>query len=139
MNIALHDNLSRTDRLIKALMAAVLISGVALLFFVPPDSLSFTPCGFRSLTGHSCLTCGMTRSLHAIAHGELSESVQYHLMGPAFFIVMFLSGCVLTFEAASGKRMQLDAAGRSRRKAVLLLAIVWLTYWGARLITEFMA
>ena len=137
MNVTWHNDLSRSYRLIKALVAAGLIFGVGLLFLVPPEDIPFTACEFYSLTGHSCLTCGMTRSLHAISHGELSESVRYHLMGPALFIVMLLSLVVVSLEAVSGKRLEVHTGRRGRRQAILIFAIVWLTYWGVRLITEF--
>jgi hypothetical protein len=139
MNIAWHKNLSRGYRLIKALVAAGLIFGSALLFFVAPEDIPLTTCEFYSLTGHSCLTCGMTRSLHAIANGDLIASFRYHLMGLAVFVVMLLSFIVLSFEAVSGKRLKIDSGARGRRQVVLLFAIVWLVYWGARLITELVA
>jgi hypothetical protein len=138
MDVSWHKNLSRGDRLLKALMAAGLIIAVALLFFVPPEDVPFTACEFYSLTGHSCLTCGMTRSLHAISHGALVESLRYHLMGPAVFVLMLISFIVLGLEAAVGKRLNIDT-GSSRRQVVFLFAVVWLTYWGARLVTEFVA
>lgn len=139
MNISWHKHLSGGDRLIKALMAAGLIVAVALLFYVPPEEIPFTTCEFYSLTGHSCLTCGMTRSLHAISHGELSESVGYHLLGPALLLVMLLSLAVFSLEAVSGKRLEVHTGRWGRRQAILIFAIVWLTYWGVRLVTEFVA
>jgi hypothetical protein len=60
-------------------------------------------------------------------------------MGPAVFILMLLSFIVLALEVMSGKRLEIDTGGRNRRQVVLLFAVVWLTYWGARLITEFVA
>ena len=137
MSIAWHKNLSGGDRLIKALMAAGLIVAVGLLFYVPPEEIPFATCEFYSLTGHSCLTCGMTRSLHAISHGELSESVRLHLMGPALLLVMLLSLAVFSLEAVSGKRLEVYTGRWGRRRVILTFAIVWLTYWGARLVAEF--
>jgi len=139
MNMSWHKNLPAGYRLIRALMAAGLIAAVALLFFVLPEDIPFTTCEFYSLTGHGCLTCGMTRSLHAISHGELSESVRYHLMGPALFMVMLLSLAVFSLEAVSGKRLEVHTGRWSRRQVILTFAIVWLTYWGVRLVTEFVA
>ena len=139
MTITWHSNLSRGHRVIKALVAAGVILVAALLFLGPPENLPFTTCEFHALTGHSCLTCGMTRSLHAISHGALTESLRYHLMGPAVFILMLLSFIVLALEVMSGKRLEIDTGGRNRRQVVLLFAVVWLTYWGVRLVTEFVA
>jgi len=121
----------------KALLAAVLFVVIGMVYMVPPESSPFPTCEFRALTGHSCLTCGMTRSLYAISRGELAESVRWHLMGPAIFIAMLISFVVLSLEAVSGKRLKFGIEGKGRRLAAVLFAVVWLTYWGVRLITEF--
>lgn len=126
-------------RALKALMAGGMIVGMALLFLVPPEDLPFTTCGFHALTGYSCPTCGMTRSLHAIAHGEITASFQYHLMGPLVFLLMLLLVAWLAFESVSGKRLNLHAGSRERKRVFMWAAIVWLVYWGGRLMTEFMA
>ena len=59
------------------------------------------------------------------------------MMGPAVFIVMLLSFIVLALEVVSGKQLAINPGGWGRRQVVLLFAVIWLTYWGARLITEF--
>jgi hypothetical protein len=139
MNIIWHNELSGGDRLARAFVAVGLILAAVLLFIVPPEKMPFDACEFYSLTGHSCLTCGMTRSLHAISHGELSESVRYHLMGPSVLLVMLLSLALFSLEAVSGKRLEVHTGRWGRRRVVLTFAIVWLTYWGVRLVTEFAA
>jgi len=137
MKIKWHTMLSSGHRAIKGLLAVGLILGVAVVFLVPPEKFPFVTCEFRSLTGHSCLTCGMTRSIHAISHGDVAGSLQNHLMGPAVLMMMLLLAFAFLFEVVSGKRLEIDTGGRGRH-AVLLLGVVWLTCWGARLITEFM-
>lgn len=138
MKIKWHNSLSGGHRVIKGIMAAGLIIGVALIFLVPPEDFPLTTCEFRSLTGHGCLTCGMTRSLHAISHGDVAASLRNHLMGPAVFMMMLLFAFVLSLEVLSGKRLEVDTGGRGGQ-VVMFFGIVWLTYWGTRLITEFMA
>jgi hypothetical protein len=138
MKIKWHNSLSGGHRVIKGIMAAGLITGVALIFLVPPEDFPFTTCEFHSLTGHGCLTCGMTRSLHAISHGDVTTSLRHHLMGPAVFIMMLVFTFMLSLEVLSGKRLEIDTERRGRQ-IVLLFGIVWLTYWGTRLMTEFMA
>lgn len=41
------------------------------------------PCPFRAVTGLPCPFCGMTHSLLALGGGDLRESLQRHLLGPA--------------------------------------------------------
>jgi hypothetical protein len=81
----------------------------------------------------------MTRALHAIAHGELVQSVKHHLMGLPLFLLMLLSLIVLSLEAASGRRVRLIGDGVGARWVAILFFVVWLTYWGVRLVMEFVA
>jgi hypothetical protein len=81
----------------------------------------------------------MTRSLHAILHGDLAASIRYHLFGPAVFIGMLL--CLMNFaaETISGRRYALWVGGRIWSRVVGMVAILWFVYWGVRLAAEFAA
>jgi hypothetical protein len=120
----------------KVLLAAGLFLILLILFIVPPANLPLPVCAFHSITGHSCLTCGMTRSLHAILHGDLSASLRYHLLGPGVFVGMILCLVIFAAEAISGNHFSFNLSGTVKKQAVTLLAIVWFVYWGARLFTE---
>jgi hypothetical protein len=131
-----QSNLSSQRRVLRALMAAGLLIGLLILFLVPPADLPFPECAFHAITGHSCLTCGMTRSLHAISHGELSVSIRRHLFGPAVFIGMLLCFAILTVESISGKRSEICPSRRTKKRIFALFAIVWIVYWGVRIVSE---
>jgi hypothetical protein len=130
-------NLSNKHRVIRALLAAALLLGFMIFFFIPPAKLPFAACAFHSITGHSCLTCGMTRSLHAIAHGEWAASIRYHLFGPAVLIGMFLCFGIFTAEAVHGKRSAIPIGRKAKVQAFCVFALFWIVYWGARLAGEF--
>jgi len=85
------------------------------------------------------MTCGMTRSLHAMAHGEWSASIRYHLFGPAVFLGMLLYFIIFIAEAISGKRSAMSMLIDRKIKAQVLfvIALVWIVYWGTRLAAEF--
>jgi|WetSurMetagenome_2_1015567.scaffolds.fasta_scaffold431212_1 hypothetical protein len=137
MKLICRTDLSLEHRIIKAFVAGALFFCLFIVFIVPPAHLPFVNCTFHSITGHSCLTCGMTRSLHAIMHGNFTASVRYHLFGPAVFIAMLLGFVILTTEAIRGKKSALPVGSKIRSKALIVFAIVWLVYWGARLAAEF--
>jgi len=120
-------------RLIRALVAGGLVFGFLVLFFVRPADLPLPECAFHSFTGYSCMTCGMTRSLHAMVHGDLAGSAGYHLMGPVVFTGMLLCFMIFATEALSGRRSALRAAVKIRNRALMTVAIIWIVYWGARL------
>lgn len=58
--------------------AGMLVAGLLLAAWTPPDSAAWTTCAFRRLTGLECATCGMTRALSALAHGDLAGSLARH-------------------------------------------------------------
>lgn len=45
-------------------------------------------CTFRRVTGLPCATCGMTRSLSALARGEWHRSYAYHPLGSAVALAL---------------------------------------------------
>jgi hypothetical protein len=61
------------------------VTAVTLLaaMLVPLDWVQDGPllCPFRLLTGLPCPGCGMTRSVVALAHGDLQSSLFYHPLG----------------------------------------------------------
>jgi hypothetical protein len=136
MTINWENTLSSADRRARALLAAGLLLGLLMLFLVTPENLPFATCAFHELTGHSCLTCGLTRSLHAVSHGHLAASFRLHLMGPVVFIGLLLVSIVWSIEALSGIRLRLITKTKIKRHAIVVLLIIWLSYWGIRLLTE---
>jgi hypothetical protein len=126
-------------RIAKAFMSGGLFFGLLILFLVPPANLPLPACAFHSITGHSCLTCGMTRSFHAVLHGDLAASIRYHLFGPAVFLGMLLCLMIFSAEAISGRRYALWAGGKVWSRVACMAAILWFVYWGARLTAEFAA
>lgn len=118
------------------LSGGLLLGIVALNIGIPPG-FPFSECGFHALTGHSCLTCGMTRSLHAVAQGELLRSLRFHLFGPAVFIIMLCCLGVFGFEAMSGKQIRVSWGCNAKPRIVSIFALSWIVYWGIRLLSEF--
>ena len=71
-----------------------------LLRFSPEDPEAFyLPCIFRSLTGWYCPTCGATRSVHALLHGDWLAALRYNLLlpGMAALVTWFFFGLYLWF------------------------------------------
>ena len=139
MELRCQNNLSFEGRVIRAFLAGGLLLGLLILFIMPPADLPFAGCTFHSITGYSCLTCGMTRSLHAISHGELAASLRYHLFGPAVFLLMLLASMIFTAEAISGREPAVHAGKKVKLQVLLFFVVVWFVYWGVRLAEEFAA
>src|SRR5512135_1007458 len=112
--------LSLHDRQRRALLAGALACAAAMAALLPVESLPSFSCTFHDLTGHSCFTCGMTRSLSAFAHGEFSASFGYHLMGAPLFLGLLTAIVCLAGEAVTGRRWYPAAKAGFVRKTLIL-------------------
>ena len=56
--------------------AAGLVLLVAPLLRVHPGLMP--PCLFKAVTGHACMTCGLTRCCLALAQGRMAEAFHWH-------------------------------------------------------------
>jgi Protein of unknown function (DUF2752) len=95
--------------------------------------LPFLQCPLRSLTGIPCPTCGMTRSFTAIAQGDLGQAVQYHLFGPAVFILFLMVALHLLRELKANQPRSAFYSFLFRPIAYSSVAISYFGYYGVRL------
>lgn len=74
-------------------MALALLAGAMFLvsFISAPDTLpGIELCYFKSLTGMPCPGCGLTHSVCAISHGDLSGAWEYNPFGFFFYLIGLL-------------------------------------------------
>ncbi len=107
-------------------LCAATLGAAAFGALAPEDDLSFGPilCPFRLATSLPCPFCGMTRSMLALAQGDLGASMRFHPLGPVL-LVMAVFGLWRFGRAAAMK-----VPARLPRGALVLgaavLAIAWL-------------
>lgn len=109
--------------------AAALAAWGVLAVWTPPGDAAWTTCLFRRVTHLECATCGMTRALSLLAHGDLPGSLARHpLAAPlAAEAAVFW----LLAPLASWRRWRPPAAW-VRRWAIAHLAVLF-GVWLARL------
>jgi len=129
--------LRREDRLVRAVLGVMAASGLAILFLMAPGEIPIWSCLFHDLTGYSCFTCGLTRSLHAAAGGHLLASFQLHLLGPILFAGMLLGAVTWTVEAATGRAIRPAGPRRVGRAVFLSIGAIWAIYGLLRMALEF--
>ena len=139
MNVLSVNISEQRTRTMKGLLAVVLLFALAVLHQVPAEHLPFAACAFHSLTGYSCLTCGLTRSLQAILHGDVIASFKFHVMGPVISLLAMFSIFTFSVETLTGKDIALMWRLPGWKKIFSWIALVWLFYWGVRLISEMVA
>jgi hypothetical protein len=128
-------DLPRSARLVKVGLAGVLAMAVALIWLQQAGPLMPT-CFFHELTGVSCLTCGLTRSLEAATHGKILAAFRFHLLGPFILAGMLVACVVYTTEALTGRRVTRFLKRVRQRQTVLVIAALWIVYGVARAIVE---
>jgi hypothetical protein len=67
-----------------------------------------TLCYFKNVTGLACPSCGATRSLACLLHGQILESLWWNPMGLILFSGMVLIPCLLLYDYLSGKEIYLS-------------------------------
>jgi formate/nitrite transporter FocA (FNT family) len=128
--------LSDRERIQRALLAGGIGCLAGVFYLMTPESIPSLSCAFRELTGHSCFTCGLTRSLLAIAHGQLTDSLRYHLMGPVVFLGALIAMITLGAEAWTGRKWSPRIQAGFWKHALVFLLLLWITYGGIRLALE---
>ncbi|NOY75543.1 MAG: DUF2752 domain-containing protein [Kiritimatiellaeota bacterium] len=52
---------------------------------------TFAPkCIFKTMTGHPCITCGLSRAFCAISHGQFAQAMQFHIFSAIWYLVFLL-------------------------------------------------
>jgi hypothetical protein len=98
-----------------------------------PNDLSPVSCRFHQLTGHSCPTCGMTRSLHAATHFDFVGAFRFHMIGPPLFVVLVVFIIKYIAELFAGLIFKLGLPDRFARHALITAGVVWVVFWLIRL------
>ena len=122
MKVELEKRGAVDHELIWGLIGLLVLMAAA---FVPVDQiLSGTgyACGFRTLTGYPCPTCGATRAFIRTAHLELGSALRLNPLAAAAFLgTMVYVPYALTAVVLRTRRLRLTHL--SRRSIRLLLSL----------------
>ena len=132
----LPEGLSLRRRLLITCLAGGILVVLTIVLAIPAYRILFPSCLFHDLTGMSCLTCGLTRSLQATAHGDLPAAFQYHLLGPFLFAGAVAGVITCVMEASAGKRWVLRRQVSRLKPALFALLAVWLICGAVRMVIE---
>lgn len=67
---------------LAALGLCAVAAGVAVFQLYDPNAVGspFPPCLFKLAAGFDCIGCGVTRALHALAHGDLVRALEMNAL-----------------------------------------------------------
>lgn len=120
----------------RAVSVLCLLTIFLLARFRAPEQILFPPCMFKTITGLSCFTCGMTHSFHALAQGQIIESFRYHLMGPFLFLVFAFLLLKWTVELIKRRLIRIEVDRTAAKITAILFFSIWVGFWVVRLIHE---
>ena len=94
----------RCQRYVYLAIALIPIIGSYLFNF--GLKIPFLGCPLLRYIGIPCPGWGLTRSLMAVARGDLSQAIAYHLFGPVFFAVFLVAGLHLILELINNRKIR---------------------------------
>jgi hypothetical protein len=81
----------------------------------------------------------MTRSFHALVHGEILDAFRFNPMGPVFFVILLLVFARLSLEAATGRSVIIPVPKPLLLTSIALLLGLWLGFGMTRIFLEITA
>jgi hypothetical protein len=98
----------RMRGLLVALPCLALLTVAALLHprssgYGTHEQLMLPPCGFLAATGWPCITCGMTTSVSAMAHGRIDLALRAQPAGAALFLAAVVMLATGAYQAITGR------------------------------------
>ena len=135
MTLAASSPAPPSERLRRPL-AAVAAAAVLAPTLLRPGAHGPVLCPMRRITGVWCPTCGMTRAVGWLAHGDLHESLRYHPLAP----LLLIEGAIVAAILAYRHRTRRDSpssppfgADRLLRPVLVANALLVLVVWAVRL------
>jgi hypothetical protein len=116
-------------------IVVVWLGGVGLANWLSRSVESPPPlCLFHRVTAVPCPTCGTTRMLLALGQGQLADAV---LSNPFMFAVLVLGAIWLILRLGFGCQLSLDIGPVARRRAWIVVTILFLFNWAYLIWREF--
>ena len=133
-----------SGRLWGAGLAAGAITLLVVAAWLHPDpsgagthtQLGLPPCGFYSMTGLPCPTCGMTTAFAFAVRGQVFQSMHAQAGGFLLAVATAATAVLGLMTALTGKRVYVNWFRISPTGLVWLFALGFLAAWGLKIALE---
>lgn len=112
-----------------AVSAGAAATGIALVALLDLDHRAFGVCLFKLVTGFPCLSCGTTRALGQLAHGDLAGALAMNPLFTSGALLLLALGLLETALLTRGRVLRLGLSAGQVRAAWMLLAAGALLNW----------
>jgi len=93
-----RSQITERERFNRIVFLLVFLGILLFSHFSDPFETNIFSCEFKEHTGKECLSCGMTRSLHATSHLDFTKAMDYHFAGPLLYIFILVYTLKMTVE-----------------------------------------
>lgn len=117
----------------RLFLLGMLLAFLAYAFWIDPWQTPIQTCYFKTWTGWDCPSCGMSRSLHALTHGQWLRAVHFHWMGPVLFAMVIFMLLEVVLELTLRKKITVSSRWISAKKILFFFLVFWMVTWLVRL------
>lgn len=131
--------LSTRERAARGVLVGVLLAGFLYVYLLNPDSGDGYICPFYNLTGLECFSCGLSRSFHAVVHGQFLAAFHFHALGPLLVGIALTASVVWLSEVMTGTPLVRFGKSTLGRTIVMGLGTCWVLFGAIRLVLEILS
>ena len=113
-------------RILSGVTALGMLGSAFGVWYFDPSNESFFPiCPLFSLTGFACPGCGMTRAMHSLVHGDVYTAIDYNILSPIVFILLFVIFTSLSLKAIRGSGLAYRPPTLRVQSAIFIAVMVF--------------
>ena len=130
------NTMNMARRRLSILWATLLFGFLVFPYLTNSGSTGYFGCSFHQLTGLSCPTCGMSRSLYELSQFNILESFKMHLLGPVIYLLAVILFIKLSIEVIIGATFKFEVNSIVIKRAFVAFGVIWVVYWLTRMALE---
>jgi len=100
------------------------------------EDLPLPTCLFKSITGLSCPSCGISHAFFSTAHGSIHAAIEQNFMGTIIYFGLLLFLLKYNLELIQRRPVRIEIPKTGYRFIYILFFGGWFSFWIVRLLQE---